>query len=95
MAWKLIRQIPKISTLGQRNWERIFSVLSPATGSEFITQQGGQILGDFSHVVVLGAKLSNTVVGQLDPLMWTTASTIFTFTRQQARLSTILRYVSM
>ena len=46
-----------------------FGVADLRPVQNFITQQGGQILGGFSHAVVLGARLSNTVVDQLDPLM--------------------------
>jgi len=47
----------------------LFGVADLRPVQNFITQQGGQILGNFSHAVVLGARLSNTVVDQLDPLM--------------------------
>ena len=47
----------------------LFGVADLRPVQNFITRQGGQTLGDFSHAVVLGARLSNTVVDQLDPLM--------------------------
>jgi epoxyqueuosine reductase len=47
----------------------LFGIADIRPVQKFITQQGGQILEGFSHAVVLGVRLSNTVVDQLDPLM--------------------------
>ena len=47
----------------------LFGVADLHPVQNFITQQGGQMLGEFSHAVVLGSRLSNTVVDLIDPLM--------------------------
>ena len=56
-------------SLAEKSGADLFGVADLRPLQKFITHQGGQILGDFTHAVVLGARLSNTVVDQLDPLM--------------------------
>lgn len=47
----------------------LFGVADLKPVKEYMIQQGGPFFDRFSHAVVIGIKLSNSVVDQLDPLM--------------------------
>jgi len=47
----------------------LFGVADLCSVKNYVIAQGGDRLGAFSHAVVVGLRLSNTVVDQLDPLM--------------------------
>jgi epoxyqueuosine reductase len=61
--------IEKLSKLAHLEGADLFGVADLVPAHKYIIQQGGEFLSRFSHAVVIGIKLSNIVVDQLDPIM--------------------------
>ncbi len=57
----------KIKKLAYKQGADLIGVADLRPAKKFIIQQGGSFLDRFSHAVVIGIKLSNAVLDQLDP----------------------------
>ena len=58
----------QLSSLANQLGADLFGVADLRSVRDYVIKQGGESLGEFSRAVVVGMKLSNTVVDQLDPL---------------------------
>ena len=58
----------ELSSLANQLGADLFGVADLRSVRDYVIQQARESLGEFSHAVVVGMRLSNTVVDQLDPL---------------------------
>jgi epoxyqueuosine reductase len=61
--------IEKLSKMAHLQGVNLFGVADLLPVHKHMIQQGGEFLSRFSHAVVIGMKLSDAVVDQLDPIL--------------------------